>query len=226
MSGENTARDYSDELSAARNAGQQSPATFHVPRAADNYAQNPEQLPMNNAGLRSAIRNGASEAEKFLPHEFREKLDEVRRDYHEAKQLGVEAKTLVKSMTPWGFFSLIGKVHPLTDMPYFFAILAAVSKDLLDLAGIGSLPGIGTVVTMLASTFIAMMMFLGNVVHSEHDRTIFQSVLLKQFGVLILVTIVEFIFGLDFVPAETLGVLFIYSFALAARKGRDAVISE
>ena len=79
-----------------------------------------------NVNLRNSIKNKAAEAEKYLPNELREKLDKARQNYKEAKQLGGEAKTLVKSLTPWGFFSLIGKIHPLTDAPYFFAIMAAI----------------------------------------------------------------------------------------------------
>lgn len=233
MSRENTARDYSEDYSNRLDQSRvNSPGNLRLPQngKADNYLQNSQadnyHSSISRHSFRDVVKNKATEAEKYLPHEMREKLEELRQNYHDTKKLGGEAKTLVKSLTPWGLFSLMGKVHPLTDIPYFFAILAALLKDGLDLVGIGSLPAIGTVITVCDSLFIMMMMFLGNIMHEEHDRTIFQSVLLKQFGVLIFTTIVEFIFGLDLAPFQTVGVVLIYSFALAARKGRDAVVKE
>ncbi|HBI34086.1 MAG TPA: hypothetical protein DEA43_02895 [Candidatus Moranbacteria bacterium] len=239
---QNNAIDYSRALKEERsknlqmpNASESHPSDLRVPQKPDNYnaAQYPDnysqsfnKTSLNSAGLRGAIKNKASEVENLLPHELREKLEEARQKIHDTKQLGGQAKTLVKSMTPWGLFSLIGKMHPLTDMPYFFGILAAILKDILDLVGIGSIPGIGTVITFLASIFISMMMLLGNMSHSEHDRTIFQSIILKQIVVVIVITLVELFFGLNFVPAQSIGAFVIYSFALAARKGRDNVMSE
>lgn len=200
----------------------------HANRLAEARKNNEtmNRTPEDESNWRKTIRNKATEVESYLPEEMKQKLNEIRNDYHDAKKLGGEAKTLAKSLTPWGVFSLISKIHLLTDIPYFFAILTALLKDGLDLVGVGSLPGIGTAVTACSSLFIMAMMFLGNVMHDEHDRTIFQSVILKQFGVLVFTTLVEMIFGLDLAPFETVGVLFIYSFALAARKGRDTVANK
>lgn len=204
---------------ARKKTNNQSDNVFH-----DDSIVRDNKLRIHNNQEQSQQKDMDSYADgNMLENKIREKLDNVRRDYREAKQLGGEAKTLVKSLTPWGFFSLISNVNFLSDIPYFFAIMAATLKDGLDLVLIGSLPAIGTIVTACASLFIGMMMFLGNIMQGEHDRTVFQSVLLKQFLVLIFISIVEFVFGIDFLPAETIGTIFIYSFALAARKGRNAV---
>ncbi len=212
---ENTKRDYSDKLNAVSNTGQPSPANFHVPRAADNYNDVERADNYSNEDRQNN--------QNYLMHKLNEKRQEYTEKCKDAKQLGSEAKTLAKSVTPWGFLSLISQVHILTDMPYFFAVIAALLKDGLDLIGIGSLPAIGTAVTACSSIFIAAMMFLGNIMHTEHDRTIFQSIILKQFGVLAFTTIVELFFGLNLAPLQTVGVIFIYSFALATRKNRNEV---
>lgn len=240
----NAAIDY-EKLDALEEARMQPPRAEHFNVSqnghADNYSQenkdgnyrdnesrlnNARIQDMNKQNIHDSLKNKGGNLENYLPHEIKEKLDNARQDYQDAKKLGGEAKTLAKSIAPWEFFSLIGKMHFLTDIPYFLAIMAALLKDGLDLVGVGSLPGIGTAITTCDSFFTMAMMFLGNVMHKEHDRTIFQSILLKQVGVLIFTTIIEFIFGIDLAPFQTVGVVFIYAFALAARKGRDEVVNE
>lgn len=174
-----------------------------------------EDLDDNLDGFGNSIRN-----------KYREEVDDLRKKYHDAKKLGGQAKTLVKSATPWGFFSLLSEINILTDWTYFAALIVAMFKDLLDFIGVGSLPAIGTVVTFCASIFIMFMLILGNMMHKEHDRTIFQSYILKRWGILLVVTVIELFFGANFLPVETIGVLLIWAFALAARKGRKMVIEE
>lgn len=199
---------------------------FAPVQSADNYGQ--ENRRVNALRLHQKPDNypGANEDENrdghggLLQREFRERLERARQNYQEAKKLGGEAATLAKSATPWGMLSLLGQINILSDWTYGMALFAAIFKDLIDFIGIGSLPAIGTVITICTSIFIAFMMILGNIMQSEHDRTVLQSAILKKWGVLIVVTLVELFFGLNFIPAETIGVLLIYAFALAARKGR------
>lgn len=169
-------------------------------------------------------KEGLQKASEHLPEAMKKKLEDVRQKYQASKKLAGEGKTLLKSATPWGFFSLMGEFNFISDWAYGLALGAAILKDLLDLTFVGSLPGIGTVITLCTSIFIGFMMILGNILHVEHDRTIIQSYLLKKFIVrwivLLATTIFEMLFGLNFIPIQTAGVFIIYSFALAARKNR------
>lgn len=180
--------------------------------------------------LISSSRDTFQKIEDHLPNEIKEKIEDAREKYHDAKKLGSQAKTLVKSATPWGFFSLLSEINILTDWTYFAALMAAMVKDLLDFVGIGSLPAIGTVITFCSAIFIMFMMILGNMMHEEHDRTVFQSYILNKWIVkwiiLLITTIVELLFGANFLPIQTIGVLIIWSFALAARKSRRGVIEN
>jgi len=64
------------------------------------------------------------------------------------------AGTVKNISTPMGAFSLRKQVNIFDDMPYIIALIAALLKDALDLAFIGSLPGIGTVITICCSILI------------------------------------------------------------------------
>lgn len=144
------------------------------------------------------------------------KLDEIKRKYHDAKKIGKEAKTLVKSVTPWGFFSLLSHFSLFSDWPYGLAFVVSLFKDMLDIIGIGSLPAIGTIVTLCASIFIGFMMTLANAM--EKDRTTFQKTLIRYL-ILIFGTLVEMLFfGINFAPGQTAMIIIIYCFVLAARK--------
>jgi hypothetical protein len=143
------------------------------------------------------------------------KIQELKVKIEETKKLTKEVGTLAKSVTPWGFVSLLGEMNLLTDWTYGLAFFAAVLKDILDFTGFGSLPLIGTVITFCVSIFIGFMMLLSNILGSE--RSMFQRSLMRWL-VLITGTLVELLFGLNFIPWETATVLFVYAMALAARK--------
>lgn len=86
---------------------------------------------------------------------------------------------------------------------YMPALAVALLKDLLDLALIGSLPGIGTVITFCFSLAIFFLLLLAGSGKSYP---------LSRKGKLLLVgTIVEgVLFGLNFLPIETITVYLIY----------------
>ncbi len=91
-------------------------------------------------------------------------------------------------------------------------LMAALFKDLSDLAFIGSLPGIGTVVTFCASILIFFLALLRG---SFRGRMKY-----KKGMVLIVGTAVEaFGFGINFLPMETLTVLAMYLVDKAEAKG-------
>lgn len=100
------------------------------------------------------------------------------------------------------------------DWPFVAALLAGILKDLLDFIGIGSLPAIGTVVSICISIFIGFMMLLAG---SSGKRKMVKGAM-KRFMVLIGGTVAELLFGLNFLPIETIMVIAIYIMVLVERK--------
>lgn len=136
-------------------------------------------------------------------------------DAKQLKQMAKTAKTLAGAATPWGAFSLISQMNIFTDWLYALAMAAALVKDVLDYIGIGSLPAIGTIVTICVSLFIGLIMLLAG---SGGKRKLVKGNI-KRFIVLIFGTGVEaFFFGLNFFPIETATVIVIYLLVLAERK--------
>lgn len=127
-----------------------------------------------------------------------------------------EAKNLIKNATPWGMFSLFFQMKPFSDWMYGLALLAAILKDLLDFSeATGILYGLVIVLTFLTSIFIAMMMLLGSFENGA-GRT--QQKMIRSWLVLLGGTTVEMLFGINFLPIETLTVVIIYIMMLSARK--------
>lgn len=96
---------------------------------------------------------------------------------------------------------------------YSFVLMIALLKDLLDLVLLGSLPGIGTVVTMCFTFFIWLLLFVFDRSGGRHNSKMFRGV------TLLLVGLVEGLgFGLNFIPIETLTVILLYQMARKAYK--------
>lgn len=150
--------------------------------------------------------------------EFNNKLrlnDARNKDAGQLRQMGKSAKTLAASATPWGALSLISQMNIFTDWLYALAMAAALVKDVLDYVGIGSLPALGTIITICVSLFIGLMLLLAG---SGGKRKLVKGGM-KRFLVLIFGTAIEaFFFGLNFFPIETLTVIIIYLLVLAERK--------
>ena len=146
--------------------------------------------------------------------DYRERARRLKQARNAAKQKGLvdSTKTLASMATPWGFFSLFSQIR--FDWPFWFAIFAALLKDISDYVGIGSLPAIGTVITICCSIFIGFMMLLGG---STGKRRTAQKVM-RKFLVLSGGTLIELLFGINFLPIETLTILVIYFMFLAERK--------
>jgi len=138
-----------------------------------------------------------------------------------ANELQRVRKSLPKS--PWGKAAFVAKkvslakyLNPFIDWLYGIALSAALLKDILDLVAIGSLPGIGTVITLMATiTIWAVMIITGSAFKAMKTRR-----LILRYGVLAVGTLIELVFGLDFVPVETAMVVYIFVSALQDR--RDA----
>ena len=107
---------------------------------------------------------------------------------------------------------------------YGIALILALFKDFLDIAIIGSLPGIGTVITWMISGSIALLLMFDGV--SGSKRRIAGG-LVKRMLVLIGGTIVEgFLFGLNFFPFEMFTVGLIYFMSLMERKQEKRLNNE
>ena len=77
----------------------------------------------------------------------------------------------------------------------------------------GSLPAIGTIITILVSILIGLMMLLAG----SYDTYRATRRILLRYMILIGTTVSEFFFGLNFIPIETFGVILIYLIVLADR---------
>ena len=107
-------------------------------------------------------------------------------------------------------------LNPFIDWLYGIALSAALLKDILDFVGVGSLPAIGTVITLMATiTIWAVMIITGSAFKAIKKRR-----LMMRYGVLAAGTLIEMVFGLDFLPIETFMVIYIFVSALEDR--RDA----
>jgi hypothetical protein len=112
--------------------------------------------------------------------------------------------------------SLLNQLNPYLDWLYGIALSAAMLKDILDLVVIGSLPVIGTVITLMATiTIWAVMIITGSAFKAFRKRR-----LIKRYGLLAVGTLVEMVFGIDFLPIETCMVVYIFVSVLQDR--RDA----
>ncbi len=99
---------------------------------------------------------------------------------------------------------------------YFGLAAIALLKDLLDFAGIGSLPGIGTVVTMCFAFLIWILMTVFDRSGGKSNRVMGRSL------VLLFASLVEDIgFSLNFLPIETLTVIVLYTMARKAAKQEE-----
>jgi hypothetical protein len=94
----------------------------------------------------------------------------------------------------------------LGDLPYIFAIFIAVTKDLSDFIGIGSVPVIGTLITLMVLCLLSLVIFLAE-----------PSDFFKNFGALFGGTTLDMIPFIGLLPALTGAVIFIYGKKIAAR---------
>jgi hypothetical protein len=110
-------------------------------------------------------------------------------------------------------FSLSAQLDPLLDWLYGIALALAILKDILDLVGIGSLPAIGTAVTLMISFCIGFVMLITG----SRKMTKAARGIIKRLGVLIGGTVIEMLFGINFLPVETLVVIIVFYMTLRER---------
>ena len=152
----------------------------------------------------------------LIDRERQDNLDEARSASKNSsvKDTSNLAKDISAMKTPMGALSLTKQINLLADAPYVAAIGAALLKDILDEVMIGSLPGLGTVLTICCSIFIGMMMLLVSGTGKRKNA----SSAMKKIATLVGGTIVEIIPGINFIPIETATVIFIYFMVLSERK--------
>lgn len=208
---ENTARDYSDDLNEVRRQGKE-----QLP--GPGQLQSPDQF--------NVPKNGRADNHVDRLAEAREKDEKSKTEKKQSggiKGVASAAKNIAEVATPMGAFSLLGQINFIGDMPYVAALGAAMFKDLLDLTFLGSLPGVGTVLTICCSIFIGMMLYLSEVDGKTKKKArrivkIIKSRTGKKIAIIIGGTILESVLGINFFPVESAIVIVIYALTLLDRK--------
>lgn len=123
------------------------------------------------------------------------------------KEIKKRAKQVLLSL------SLANHIDPLWDWIFGIALSFAILKDIVDLVGLGSLPVVGTLITFFASSVIFFALLLAG--SGAKNKT---KGYLKKYGTLAIGTMIEFVFGIDFLPIETCVVVLTYVFVLQERQ--------
>jgi hypothetical protein len=132
-----------------------------------------------------------------------------------AKNMASMARDLYRVATPLGVASLLKYIDWFKDWLYMIALVFAIGKDLIDFVGVGSLPAIGTIISICCSIMIFLLMLLAG----SGGKRKFAKKYMNKFIVLIAGTLAEAVlFGLNFLPIETATVIIIYIMVLAERK--------
>jgi hypothetical protein len=125
-----------------------------------------------------------------------------------AQRMENAAKTLASgTITGTIGFSLLKQVDWLIDWMIFIPLIFAMLKDLLNYVGF-NLPGINEVF----SFSIGLLLFLILMVLGSKQRSSFRKYIANLVGM-----VLEEIFGLNYLPIETLTVLVCYAFVLIER---------
>lgn len=100
-------------------------------------------------------------------------------------------------------------------MLYLGVSMIALLKDLLDFVGVGSIPGIGTIVTACFTFLIWVLLFVfdNSLKGTRKNMTLIRGLVVIAFG-----AIEAFGFGLNFLPIETVMVIVLYQLAKRAWK--------
>lgn len=168
---------------------------------------------------RSRLSGVSAEQEGPESNENRaRKLEERRSRDLEAKRIGKQLKDMRSSMKKLKksapSLKLLLYIDPRVDWAFGAALMAAVLKDFLDWVGFGSLPAIGTVITFMASTVIfGTLLLTGSRSKAKNTKMI-----VRKFGTLIIGSLMEMLFGLNFIPIESIVVAVTFYMTLVERK--------
>lgn len=173
------------------------------------------EIPQNN---KDAIKK---------PGTFKEtakKLKEVRDSARNLRSIGGATKEMRKKVKKT--LALISSVDPFLDCFFAIAFLVALFKDIADFTGVGSLPFIGTVCTILASSVIfCCLIITGSLSKKAAAKKIAKKItqILTRYSALAGGTLIEFLLGPNIFPIETLTVILIYYLTLKERaENREA----
>lgn len=209
--GENTARDYSNQLEQSRI---ESPGNLRLPQngKADNY-NSPEYADNYNESSNHASR--LEEARSKNPGGVSGDMDTAKDIAKTAKNVAGAAAGSPKAALSLAKDSLsIGKqIDLMKDMPFVAALGAAILKDLLDFFA-GPTVILSILFSILCSIFIFMMLLL---VSANSKRGMANS-FMKKGMLLIGGGIADSLPGIDFFPIETATVAGIYYLTLLERK--------
>jgi hypothetical protein len=109
-----------------------------------------------------------------------------------------------------------------TLFQYAPAASFALLKDLSDIIFVGSLPGLGTVVSFCCSVAIFLILFLTRV----NKKLVDSRFLLRMVVALALGTLIEFLPGVNFLPIETVTILLIYFMDKHLSDKKIALVTE
>lgn len=121
------------------------------------------------------------------------------------KEIKKRAQQVLSSM------SLSRYVDPWKDWLFGIALIFAMLKDIMDFTGLGMF------FTIFASIIIFFALFLAGSGGKKNTAASF----IKKYGTLAIGTVIEFIFGIDFLPLETLIVVLVYFFTLQERQAEE-----
>jgi hypothetical protein len=152
-------------------------------------------------------KNRLEEVRRNAPADLEKKINTVRDFSRMVKEIKEKAKK--DKLT----ISLIKYVNPFLDWAFGVALSLAILKDISDFIGLGSLPVIGTLITFFVSTMIFFCTLItGSQAESEFVRRWMRKLITIGVG-----TLIEFVFGIDFLPIETLIVVAVYLLILHER---------
>ena len=124
--------------------------------------------------------------------------------------------TIKRALT---FYSLLGQIDISRDFFFAIALVAAIIKDTSDIT-VGLIPGIGWILSFLFTIMASIVIFFCMLITKTPFklRSGIKNFLGKKWVVLIGASLMEMIYGLDFLPIETLCVIIIIFLTLWERQ--------
>ena len=180
------------------------------------YAENRARLMV---GRSAGFQGGQPQDDDAIEQKNKQLLHEKRQQYRSMRQAAPSAKAneiraMAGTLSPMEGLSLLKQINLMGDFPYMLAFFSALLKDISDFVLIGSLPGVGTVLSICCSIFIVMMMLIvGAGEKKKVAGTWVKKIITLSGG-----TILEMLPVIDFIPVETLTVGGLYLMTLVDRK--------
>ncbi|MFZ2193557.1 MAG: hypothetical protein WAV31_04915 [Candidatus Moraniibacteriota bacterium] len=164
-------------------------------------------------GMSSGSDGNKAQSEKWR----RDFQDSINRTEGLKRRSGAQNSNPTEDIKPTSTLSLI-RLIKFSDVFFFLAILVAMAKDYLDFIGVGSLPLIGTLITLMTSiTIFFAMLFCGS--HSSFgSKKKMKLKIMKWFSLITGTGVEMFFFGVNFAPIETATACTAFTLILMERK--------